>query len=248
MKSLKLGLLFVSAIAFMAACTGNPKSDEAEVGEAQEVSAADGTEYKLDMQNSKVSWVGTKPTGRHNGVFEMNEGKLSVNDNKIVGGSFTFNLTDIEVLDLKENKEMHDKLANHLKSPDFFDVENHPTAKFEVVSVKKISGDQTAENAIDNIEKDYEKPEDADEVNTFKLENPTHLVTGNLTIRGKTLAITFPAEVKIKDGKVHAKSKFNIDRTKWGVSFRDESAVSEKLKDNFIYNTVNIGFDIVAGM
>lgn len=247
MKKFKFSYLLIIPIALTLACQSNPKSDEAKVSEAKEVNGnMTGVDYPINMENSKVSWVGTKPTGRHNGVFALKQGALKVNEGKIVGGSFVFNLNEVTILDLQKNQEMHDKLANHLKSADFFDTENHPEATFELVEITKIADSSVAENELDNVSEDYEKPVDADEVNTFKIENPTHLITGNLTMRGTTLAITFPAEVKMKDGKVHAKSKFNIDRTKWGVSFRDESKVAEKLKDNFIYNTVNVGFDIVA--
>ena len=43
-----------------------------------------------------------------------------------------------------------------------------------------------------------------------------------------------------------AEGKFNIDRTRWNISYQDESSVLDKLKDQFIYNTVNVGFSIEA--
>ena len=43
-----------------------------------------------------------------------------------------------------------------------------------------------------------------------------------------------------------AKAKFNIDRTNWGLMYGDEASVVDKAKDKFIYNTVNVSFDITA--
>jgi polyisoprenoid-binding protein YceI len=240
--------LFVLAVVFFAACTSNPKSDNAEVSEAKATNKdVTGTAYTINAEDSKVSWVGTKPAGRHNGYFAMKSGGLIVNEGRVVGGSFVFDLTDITILDLLGNEEMHEKLAGHLRSADFFDTENHPEASFELVEIRSIKEDTDVEGAVTKVSEDYEKTEEGtDEANTFKIQNPTHLVTGNLTMRGTTLAITFPAEVHVMEGKVHARAKFNIDRTKWGISYSDESKVADKLKDNFIYNVVNVGFEINA--
>jgi len=76
--------------------------------------------------------------------------------------------------------------------------------------------------------------------------NPTHWISGNLTLRGNTKNIKFPAAVSLRNGEVSAQAGFNIDRTQWGLSYGDEATAVDKAKDQFIYNTVNIGFDIKA--
>jgi hypothetical protein len=65
-------------------------------------------------------------------------------------------------------------------------------------------------------------------------------------MRGTTKNIKFPASVAIVDGAVSATAGFNIDRTAWGLAYGDESTAVDKAKDQFIYNTVSIGFDIKA--
>lgn len=45
-------------------------------------------------------------------------------------------------------------------------------------------------------------------------------VTGNLTIKGITQVVTFPAQIEVKDGIVKANGKLVIDRTKWGVRYK----------------------------
>ena len=79
------------------------------------------------------------------------------------------------------------------------------------------------------------------------VENPTHFISGNLTLRGVTKNITFPAAVSLDNGTVKAKANFNINRIDWNLKYQDESSVADKAKDKFIYNTVNVGFELEAG-
>lgn len=44
-----------------------------------------------------------------------------------------------------------------------------------------------------------------------------------------------------------ALANFNINRTDWGLMYGDEASVADKAKDQFIYNTVNVGFTLEAG-
>lgn len=232
MRKFKFAFLFLFLGAFTFSCTQSPKSDEAKVGEAQEVAEAGehAVTYTIDKAQSTVTWVGTKPTGRHDGLFPIEEGSLRVEDNNVVGGTVTFDLRKLDVTDADIDADSKGKLIGHLHSNDFFDVENHPEAEFVIVSVEPYVGGTTQE------ETDSE----------FKLSNPTHTVTGNLTLRGTTKSITFPAIISVTDNEVSAQAKFNIDRTDWGVSYRDESAVTDKARDQFIHNKVNLGFDIKA--
>lgn len=232
----KLSFIFLAALATFG-CTSDPKSDEAKVGEAQEVTAPAETaaEYPINEDSSQVTWVGTKPTGRHDGRFPVKDGSISVLDNEIVGGTIVMDLENIEITDAEISEEDRGKLTGHLKSDDFFNVESFPEAKFEITSVEPyVAGSAANENEI--TEEDSE----------FKLASPTHTITGNLTIRDTTNSISFPAIVNISEDEVTAKAKFNIDRTDWNVSFKDETAVTAKAQDQFIYNKVNVGFDIQA--
>lgn len=223
-------LLLAGLAAF--ACTSNPSSDEAEVGEAREVGQVDAeTTYGVNTNESKIIWTGTKPTGHHDGTFAISGGDIKVNGNEVVGGTFTINMNDMEITDEDISDEDRQKLAGHLQSEDFFKVEEYPEAQFEIVSVEPHTGE------VNNEDVEDEK---------YRLNNPTHKVTGNLTLRGTTKSVTFPARIETTDNGINAKARFNIDRTKWGVSYGDESKVSDKARDSFIYNTVNIGFDLVA--
>jgi polyisoprenoid-binding protein YceI len=137
---------------------------------------------------------------------------------------------------------MQNKLINHLKSADFFDVENYPNASFVITSVVQYNPKEAIQ-----VKKEFDteyKPASAEE---YRVAAPTHKITGNLTLRGKTLSVSFPANIIIENEVIQAKAKFNIDRTLWDLKYRDEAGVVNKAKDKFIYNTVNVGFKITAG-
>ena len=241
MKTLSLPAIAVAAACFVVSCQSKPEGTEAEVGAAQEAEAisASAVDYSIDSTASELTWYGFKPTGRHNGTIEISDGMLAVENGAIAGGSFTVDMNEIDVLDLEgEDKE---KLTGHLKSPDFFAVEEYPTAMFEITEVVPY-GEATLEE--DTSRMDLVVNDEA--VSEYKIENPTHAITGNLTMRDTTLSITFPAKVDITDSQVSAEAKFNIDRTQWNISYGDENNLEARAKDEFIYNTVNVGFNIKA--
>nr|MBI1230941.1 YceI family protein [Cytophagales bacterium] len=228
-------LLFASALIMYGCGKGG---DTVETSEAEEVAQATGTTVSLDTNNSKVNWRGYKPTGQHFGIIPITGGEIALEGDAITAGSFTFDITKLEIHDMEAGSENHGKLFGHLQSPDFFDTSNHPEAKFEITGVEPFSAGSIEDQEQFQTEN---TPKSASEVAP---ENPTHWISGNLTMRGTTKNIKFPASVSINDGKVAAKAGFNIDRTEWGLSYNDESNALDKAKDQFIYNTVSVNFDI----
>ncbi|WMN11254.1 YceI family protein [Marivirga salinae] len=248
MKILKITSALALAVIMAVACTSNPKGDEAKVSEAEEVTEAEGMEIAVSSDEADMEFVGTKPTGRHYGNVALTDGSISVKDGKVTGGKFIFDLNQITITDLKDDKENHKKLVGHLQSDDFFDAKNHPQVTFELVSVKSLNPEKTAGD-YDSYQDDMEQPSEDEkimELPEFELEGATHEVTGNLTMRGKTLAITVPAKINVTDDGVKAFTNFSIDRTKWGLMYGDESKAVDKAKDKFIYNKVGVGFNIDA--
>ncbi|WDT69193.1 YceI family protein [Cloacibacterium sp. TD35] len=62
---------------------------------------------------------------------------------------------------------------------------------------------------------------------TFKITsvkkgaNGKSVVTGNLTAKGKTNVVSFPAKISVKSGVVTLESdKFTIDRQKWDIAYK----------------------------
>lgn len=181
--------LLAIGILFMAACAKSPKSQNAGAGDAQNENQKTGIAYALDASKTSVKWIGTKVTGQHNGTIKVKEGKLTAQNNELVGGEFVVDMTALEVADLQAGKGKED-LEGHLKAPDFFDAAKYPTAKFVITNVKK-------------------------EANG----NYSHKIVGNLTMKDITKSIEFGANVTTSATNVSAKANFNIDRTQWGVVY-----------------------------
>lgn len=244
MRKLKLSIISILSLLLAISCSQKPDSHEAEVSEAQEVStvSADAMHYKVDTSASQINWFGFKPAGQHTGIFSVEQGHLSIEDGQVVGGSFVFDLEKVNVQDLQG--EDRQKLTGHLKSEDFFYTEKYPTAKFVITNVEKYNGGALVSSEEEND--DMNVVVNDEEIEDYKINNPTHTITGNLTMRDTTLSISFPAEIAITDEYAEAQAKFSIDRTKWNISYNDESDPVRVAKDKFIYNTVNVGLDIIA--
>ncbi|MBR9915294.1 MAG: YceI family protein, partial [Algicola sp.] len=103
---------------------------------------------EIKVKDSKVTWKGHKVTGSHEGTINLSEGTLLFEDDYLAGGSFTIDMTSINVTDLEAGSGK-EKLEGHLKSDDFFGTSNHPTATLNITNVDgkdgnyKVTGDLT---------------------------------------------------------------------------------------------------------
>lgn len=220
-------VLFIAAT--MAACTSAPDAPKAEAEAPKETATntAKSNSLALDLENSMVTFIGTKPVGQHTGVVRFNEGSsLSVENGTVTGGKFEMDLTGFVITDEGMDEDSKTKLSGHLKSGDFFEVDKFPTATFEITDVKPYSGQAKNEDGEDDE----------------KAKNASHFVSGNLTLKGTTKNISFPAAVKVGEGAVKAAANFNIDRTQWGVVYGNDKS----LGDRFIRPEVNIQLEIIT--
>lgn len=241
MKNLKLSLTLVALAAIVWSCGSGSKT--VETSEAQEVSAsAEATSISVNTANSMVSWIGSKPAGKHNGTIGIAGGEVLVANGAVVGGSFDIDINSLVVLDLPADSEWNGKLKGHLLSPDFFDAANYPGAKFEITGATEF-----AQASLEADKEEFATEFAPASLSEVMVENPTHFISGNLTLRGVTKNITFPAAVSLENGVVKAKANFNINRIDWNLKYQDEAGVADKAKDKFIYNTVNVGFELEAG-
>lgn len=72
-------------------------------------------------------------------------------------------------------------------------------------------------------------------------------ITGDITIKGITSSITFPATITWNADKTVTATadKITIDRTKFGIQFKSKS-VFANIGDNFIYDDFTIAVKLVA--
>ncbi len=123
----------VSAVLFTA-CEKPPVAQAAPATPVFTPAKPDGKEFKIDVAASKVEWIGTKVTGKHNGTINLKSGSVFVKDGAVVAGKFVADMASLDDKDL--SGEYHDKLNKHLKSDEFFDVEKFPEGVFEISSVE----------------------------------------------------------------------------------------------------------------
>jgi polyisoprenoid-binding protein YceI len=134
MHKLLIGIL--SATLFLAACedpaANKPKATTGESTTNANASAANtgtatakqGEVLAINNENSKVSFVGSKVTGKHDGGFNKFTGNINLVNAKPEESSVT---VDIDVASVYTDA---DGLTKHLQTGDFFDVAKYPKAAF----------------------------------------------------------------------------------------------------------------------
>lgn len=141
----------------------------------------------VDTKASVVSWKGYKVTGSHYGKISIKNGNLAFNNGALTGGSFEIDMASINCEDLSGGTA--DKLVGHLKSDDFFGVEQYPTAKFVITQV------------------------------VSRGTPGAYKIAGDLTIKSTTKPVKFMADVKEEGGKMVATAKITVDRSDYNVRF-----------------------------
>ena len=169
-------------------------------GEEAQATPVEGTIYAF-ADGTEVGFVGSKVTGSHEGGFKKVDGSVTVPAEALEQA-----VVDLTV-DMASVYSDAEKLTGHLKSEDFFDVANNPTATFKSTSITK------TETGFD--------------------------VTGDLTLRGTTKAITFPAEISVEGDTVKTKAEFSINRKDFNIVYKGKP-------DDLIREEVVIKFDITA--
>jgi len=178
----------------------------------------EGPAFALANHNSTLEWKGMKPGGTHHGVIDVVKGTIDTDGDQVTGGSFTINMNTIICKDLT-NESMNDKLVGHLKSEDFFHTEKYPEAYFNITRVeakKSVSGEMVS----------------------------NYHITGDLTIRGVTEEVTFPAYITMDGDKVYARTgEIALDRTRWNVNYQSKK-VFKNLTDKFIHDEMIVSMDL----
>ncbi len=187
------------------------------IGSTSFANDGNGDKYTVQTKASTLNWVGKKVGGSHTGTIAIKEGTLTVANGKIETALVTIDMTTIRVTDEGMDDGTKGKLVGHLNSPDFFNVEEHTTAKFQLTAFTPIQSSTVA----------------------------NYTVTGKLTIKGITHEITFPAIVRMSEGRIEASANLTFDRSKWDVRYGSGSFF-DNLGDKVIYDDVQIGFNFVA--
>ena len=166
------------------ATTGEAVSTTSQSAVANGAAPQGTVKYVFDQTSSKVEFVGSKVTGKHDGGFGTFKGTVDV-----VDGAPEKSKVDVQI-ETDSITTDTEKLTGHLKSPDFFDTAKNPTATFVSTEIKK-GGEKGA----------------------------THTVTGNLTIKGISKSVTFPATIKVAGDSASLDAEFSINRRDFSLNY-----------------------------
>ena len=146
-----IGLAVVSCKKAQNETDAKAAEDVAEVVEA--------AKYKADASASTITWKGSAPTKSHNGTLSISEGSLALEGGELTGGNFIIDMNSMVNLDI-EDETYNGKLIGHLKSADFFDVENNAFSAFAITGVEKKDGKTMVKGnlTIKGIKKNIEFP------------------------------------------------------------------------------------------
>lgn len=220
MKKLNV-MAFAVVTLFLTACGGKSTN---ETNEEQQVAEKQGEVYAVDAATSKVDWKAFHKGGfaPRWGTLSVKSGEVAATDGEVTAGDFVIDMTSLKVdpASVTEKDKNAADLEGHLKNADFFDVEKNPTAEFKITKVANLEG--TAENAVEGANK---------------------TVSGNLTLLGKSLNVSFPAKVAVVDGNVTLQAKFTVNRADWGIKFGTSEADPAEW---MISKDIEIGVDVKA--
>ena len=175
-----------STLLFVSCKNPAESSTEASVSEAKEVSteASTGTKWVF-ADSSTITFTGSKVTGSHEGGFKKFTGHFYVDGSTLAPSGHQV------IIDMTSTYADDEKLAGHLTSPDFFDVEAYPTSTFTVTGIKAQSGDK----------------------------GETHALTGNFEFHGVTKSITIPVVVSNSEKEINVTADFFINRFDFNVEY-----------------------------
>ncbi|MGL4781382.1 MAG: YceI family protein [Bacteroidales bacterium] len=170
----------------------------------------------IDPVKSYIHWKGSKPGGEHTGIVRFSSGYIKLEEENVTGGSFAADMTSITDEDLRM-KDMKEMLENHLKSADFFDVNNYPTATFEIHTVKLLPDDPV-----------------------FVME-----ITGALTIKDIPQTVTFKVKQLSQINPISfTTNEVILNRTTWKINYNSKS-IFKSITDKIIHDEFEISATIV---
>lgn len=218
----KLSVFTLAAVTLFLTSCGGKSSNETTTTEEQQVAEKKGEVLQVNLETSKVDWKAFHKGGfaPRWGTLSLSSGEVSVEGTELTAGEFVIDMKSIKVdpASVTEKDKKYSELEAHLKNADFFDVEKNPTADFKITKVDAL--DPAAKGAIEGANK---------------------TVSGNLSLKGKVVNVTFPAKVTVADGNASIQAKFTVNRTDWDIKFgASEADPSEWM----ISKDIEIGIDV----
>ncbi|MES2265945.1 MAG: YceI family protein [Bacteroidota bacterium] len=140
MNKLSTTYLILIIAPFFFGC-GGPVKDKSKKAPLSSLSLHVGNKkyMMIDTGESVVGWKGSSLNGLNTqtGYIYISKGELLIDNSQPVSGTVEIDMNTIE--DKKHGRD--NKLVNHLKNADFFEVEKFPFATIVITSIKPIDGE-----------------------------------------------------------------------------------------------------------
>jgi len=177
--------------------------------------------YAVDSSASRLEWTGRNLNGRHYGTIAVSGGEAEVKHGVLAGGSVTLDMRSIADLDLTD-EGYNRMLVSHLKSDDFFDVADYPSAVYTINGSELLAGASSS--------------------------SLVYQVTGSLELRGVRKDLPLTAEVVPQpDDRLKARVLCDLDRTRWGALY-GSGRFFEKLGMHLVSEIVTVELFLAARM
>jgi polyisoprenoid-binding protein YceI len=162
----------------------------------------------IDTAQSRIEWTAAKVTRTHEGGFRSFHGTVYLDGDRVTGAEVTADAASIYT--------DPDRLTQHLRSGDFFDVATYPEVRFVIDEVTPLAPGDSAGAA-----------------------GATHRAAGTLTMRDRTNRVAFPVALRVEGGAATADADFTIDRQDWGLTYPGQP-------DDLIRDAVRLRLHVVA--
>lgn len=149
--------------------------------------AAAAESLAIDAQASKIEFVGSKVTGKHEGSFPSFSGKIEFLPEKLEASKL--NVT-IDTTSLKTDDE---GLTGHLMKADFLDVEKFPKATFETSSIKP-GGENGATHTVEGTLELHGVKKTISFPATVKVADDAVTAKSEFSINRKDFGISYPGK------------------------------------------------------
>lgn len=218
-KNKNLFVVASLALIVLTSCSAETERTTLETSEPTEIVTEENSNadvVTINTEESSLTWNGYKAIldTEHEGTLDISEGEFLIQDNQLIGGNFTLDISSINVTDLEGGSK--DGLENHLNSDDFFNTAEYPEGSFEITNVTPIQENGATHQISGNL----------------TLKGTTKNITFKSTIQG------------LDTQEISATADFNIDRQEWDLGAGYDQSIINKAKDNAIQDEIRIRLDI----
>lgn len=171
--------------------------------------------YEVLNKESKIIWQDVPFVGKpHEGTIQLASGTLVTAANGKAKGGNFVINMKSLVYPDPKTGKGGNGLEEHLHSDDFFSTMRYPTATFRTTKI--VPGTKPNE----------------------------YTITGNLTLKGVSNVITFPAIINAEGDKLKAQAMVTINRTLWGITYKSYNFLAQ-VKDDMIPNDIKLSMNLV---